>query len=301
LTTHYLLDNSLFDLLPWPFLGLFLFYGAALGSFFNVLSLRFGDWQIERNDSQAKAWLYMRGIAPFTSKSTVDQPQLTLLGGRSHCPDCRKAIPLYLNIPLFSWLLLLGTSKCCRKPISIRYIAFELIGALVFAGIAATIPANAYAIALGTLLMLLILIAAIDAKDGLIPEGLVFAALIISLALAASSHHWVSLEHALALAAGIFVSIATLFSLIGWLLNRPAMGFGDFTLLAVCASLVGFDDLGKLLALTVLLLVPSWCLYKHQLIARGRFVAMVNPKAVPAGPSIVAATIVLVALRLAFP
>lgn len=49
----------------------------------------------------------------------------------SHCPRCRKPIAFYDNVPLLSYLLLLGRCRHCRKPISWRYPLVEaLMGAL---------------------------------------------------------------------------------------------------------------------------------------------------------------------------
>lgn len=51
---------------------------------------------------------------------------------RSFCPHCKKQIPFYQNIPLFSWLLLRGKCASCKAPISFRYFAIELLTGLLF-------------------------------------------------------------------------------------------------------------------------------------------------------------------------
>ena len=51
---------------------------------------------------------------------------------KSYCEFCKKKInPLY-NIPLFSFLLLQGKSKCCQKKIDNHYLFIELITGLLF-------------------------------------------------------------------------------------------------------------------------------------------------------------------------
>lgn len=50
----------------------------------------------------------------------------------SHCPNCNAPIRWYQNIPILSWLALRGRCAHCRKPISVRYVAVELLGGVLF-------------------------------------------------------------------------------------------------------------------------------------------------------------------------
>jgi len=50
----------------------------------------------------------------------------------SHCPKCNKPIPWYLNIPMISFIALLGKCRYCKEKISFRYFLVELITALTF-------------------------------------------------------------------------------------------------------------------------------------------------------------------------
>jgi prepilin signal peptidase PulO-like enzyme (type II secretory pathway) len=52
--------------------------------------------------------------------------------GRSFCPQCKKSIAWYDNIPLLSFFLLKGRCRKCKKPISIQYPAVELLTASLF-------------------------------------------------------------------------------------------------------------------------------------------------------------------------
>lgn len=91
---------------PWLLPLCFALFGACIGSFLNVVIYRLP-----------------RGLS-------VNTPS------RSFCPDCKKEIPWYLNIPIGSWLMLRGRSACCNRPISPRYCVVELVTALLFAAVA---------------------------------------------------------------------------------------------------------------------------------------------------------------------
>jgi len=85
------------DVLPGPFIIVFVFAcGAVVGSFLNVVIYR-----------------VPREI------SVVSQPPST-------CPGCGTAIRWFDNIPLLSWLALLGRCRSCKGSISIRYPLVEV-------------------------------------------------------------------------------------------------------------------------------------------------------------------------------
>lgn len=98
------------DLMPSSALVLTFFFtvtvvvlGLCVGSFLNVVIYR-----LPREDCE------------------VHKPK------RSFCPHCKKQIPWYLNIPVFSWIFLLGKCQNCKAPISWRYPAIEALTAVFF-------------------------------------------------------------------------------------------------------------------------------------------------------------------------
>ena len=74
----------------WYWLLVFFALGACVGSFYNVIVYRMP-----------------RGI------SLINPP--------SHCPLCKKHIPIRYNLPIVGWLWLRGKSACCKQPISVIY------------------------------------------------------------------------------------------------------------------------------------------------------------------------------------
>lgn len=61
------------------------------------------------------------------------QKGLKISSGRSVCDNCGESISWYLNIPVLSFLVLFGKSRCCNKKISIRYPLIEGATATLFA------------------------------------------------------------------------------------------------------------------------------------------------------------------------
>lgn len=54
------------------------------------------------------------------------------MSGRSYCPQCKKIISWYDNIPIFSFLILRGECRSCKKKISWQYLVVELITGILF-------------------------------------------------------------------------------------------------------------------------------------------------------------------------
>lgn len=70
-------------------------------------------------------------IGSFVSALTYRIPRgQQFIKGRSFCDLCKKELKWYDNIPLFSFLLYHGVTRCCSKKISIRYPLIELSSAL---------------------------------------------------------------------------------------------------------------------------------------------------------------------------
>lgn len=57
-------------------------------------------------------------------------PRRIPLTGQSFCPGCGKTIPGYLNLPLISFILLKGKSRCCKKKLARVYLLAEALTVL---------------------------------------------------------------------------------------------------------------------------------------------------------------------------
>ncbi|MBP6920487.1 MAG: prepilin peptidase [Candidatus Omnitrophica bacterium] len=88
----------------------------------------------------------------------------------SHCPECKKPIPWYLNIPLVSFIYLLGRCRYCRKPIPMRYFIVELLTACAFLMIARHYGIGYRAFMYAALACGLIIATFVDLKHRIIPD-----------------------------------------------------------------------------------------------------------------------------------
>lgn len=51
---------------------------------------------------------------------------------RSACDYCGKQLDFVALIPVFSYFLLKGKSRCCQRPLPIRYPIFEFLSGMIF-------------------------------------------------------------------------------------------------------------------------------------------------------------------------
>lgn len=84
-------------------------FGLAFGSFVNALV-----WRLHRNENLKKS------------------KKLSIINGRSICPNCKHQLAAKDLIPVLSWIWLRGSCRYCKKHISAQYPIIELFSALVF-------------------------------------------------------------------------------------------------------------------------------------------------------------------------
>jgi leader peptidase (prepilin peptidase)/N-methyltransferase len=130
--------------------------GACIGSFLNVVIYR-----------------VPRGMS-------VNDPK------RSFCPNCKKPIPMWLNLPIISWLQLRGKCRECGAPILFRYIWVEILTGLLFAGVWNHFPPQVV-IFLWIMAALLVAITFIDSEHLIIPTSLTWAGSLVGLGACAVS------------------------------------------------------------------------------------------------------------------
>jgi len=212
--------------------------GLMIGSFLNVV--------IYRLESKQKNVI--------TEKRKNKRKDLF---GRSFCPNCGNQIAWHDNIPIISWLVLRGKCRDCKKRISVQYPLVELATGLVFASFV-VIPAEAGIQSVTGIINLvfwlffascLISIFVYDLKHQIIPDEVIYTALIAGLLYAAINFALLGdykylLDHFFSglLAGGFFFFLAAV-SKGKW------MGGGDIKLAAFMGLVLGWQ--GVLVALYI--------------------------------------------------
>ena len=170
---------------------------------------------------------------------------LSVVKPRSRCPKCGHQIKASENIPILSWLMLRGKCSNCHERISIQYPIVELLVGLIWLDAYGHYGMSFTAFRVAVFVTVLLGIAITDAKHFVIPDGftvfgLCFVLLtsFIALYLRESEPFAGPWDAILGMCVG-----AGAIAIVGWLgevwLKRPAMGFGDVTLMAVVGAAVG--------------------------------------------------------------
>jgi len=170
---------------------------------------------------------------------------LSVVKPRSRCPKCGHQIKATENIPIVSWLMLRGKCSACRERISIQYPIVELLVGLIWLDAYGHFGMTFTAFRVAVFVTVLLGIAITDAKHFVIPDGFTVFGLFfvlltsfIALYLRESEPFAGPWDAILGMCVG-----AGAIAIVGWLgevwLKRPAMGFGDVTLMAVVGAAVG--------------------------------------------------------------
>ena len=170
---------------------------------------------------------------------------LSVVTPRSRCPKCGHQIKATENIPILSWLILRGRCSGCGESISIQYPIVELVVGMLWLATFLQFGMSFAAFRVAVFATVLLGISITDAKYFLIPDGFtVFGVLFVLVTsigalFAGDSGPFVAPWDAVL---GMCVGAGAI-SVVGWLgevwLKRPAMGFGDVTLMAVVGAAVG--------------------------------------------------------------
>jgi prepilin signal peptidase PulO-like enzyme (type II secretory pathway) len=246
----------------------FFVFGLAVGSFINVISLRY------------------QPTYQLTNLKTLK----LLVGGRSHCPICDKKLNWYELAPIFSFIIQKGKCRNCGSRISRQYPIVEFLSGLIFAGVYWRFNNLDFSFLISHLsplvivwiliFILFLLLSIIDIRHYLIPDSinLSLAVLGVILMLLKLTTHYSSLATSflghyaslfdfpplLSLSSSMSLSIwlnhlfaavaaAGFFAAIIIITRGRAMGWGDFKLAGVLGLIFGWPDIFLVIGLSFII------------------------------------------------
>ena len=165
-----------------------------------------------------------------------------LMFERSACPNCRMPIPFYHNIPIISYMILLGRCSACRHPISPRYPLVELLNGgfyLLFFFIDGLTPQFGVHCFLASALIAIFFI---DLDHQIIPDAITIPGMVVGIV----SSIFITPPGILNSVIGFFVGGLSLLGIayLGeWLFKKEAMGGGDIKMAAMMGAFVGWQKI----------------------------------------------------------
>jgi leader peptidase (prepilin peptidase) / N-methyltransferase len=216
----------------WLFIAVGLL-GLCVGSLLNVVIHRLPK-MMEAGWREECAELEGREIPP--------RETYNLFTPRSACPKCGTQITALQNIPVVSWLALRGKCAKCANPISIRYPAVEVLGALAALLMAWRFgysAALAFAMVYG---WAMIALAFIDFDTQLLPDDITLPLLWLGL-IANAFGAFTDLRSAVLGAVGGYMILWCVYWAFRILAKKEGMGYGDFKLLAAIGAWTGWQVL----------------------------------------------------------
>lgn len=189
------------------------FFGLAIGSFLNCLIYR-----LENKKS--------------------------FLTGRSFCPQCRHMLSWRDLIPIFSFLILKGKCRYCQKTISWQYPLVELFTGIVFLFVVLTFNDIFTILYLLVISCFLILIFVYDLKHYIIPDKVIYPAILLSFLYQGirifNFAHWNLLQIR---NLGLSILPTLFFFAIVFFSKEKLMGWGDVKMVFLMGLLLSFPSI----------------------------------------------------------
>jgi leader peptidase (prepilin peptidase) / N-methyltransferase len=194
-------------------------FGAVVGSFLNVC------------------------IARLPKGESIVRPP-------SHCPNCQAQIPFYWNVPLLSYVFLLGRCRSCKKSISLRYPLVELLTAVVALSLMRRFGVSYSFFVIFLFAAALIVISFIDLDVRIVPDVISLPGIVLGLLFAVVGYFLFDgtdeiVPSPLSSLIGILIGGGFLLGT-AWLYEKitgvEGMGGGDIKLLAMIGAFLGWPS-----------------------------------------------------------
>jgi len=195
---------------------------------------------------------------------------------RSFCDFCGRQLGWYENIPVLSWLVLKGKTKCCQKKLPVLYPIVEIGLGIILLIFNLKYPwwqMDVKCWALGVLVLtLIVFLAVFDYKYMILPDFAVI--MLIILALLNLVFHQDNLSNYLISS----ISAAGLLAFLNLITKGKGMGWGDVKLAVFMGLWLGYPKIVTAMYLafvsgavvSLVLIIKKWAT-KKSLIAFGPF------------------------------
>ena len=238
------MDPFLPDAPAWLRLLLVGGIGLCIGSFLNVVVHRLP--RMLARDWRQQAFEVIRE----TEGERLPRPEeaYDLVKPRSHCPACGHMITGWENIPVVSYLVLMGRCRECDAHISMRYPLVE-----AFTGALSIVVLLQFGWGWATAWALiytwgLIALTFIDFDRQILPDNITLPLLWLGL-LVNTQGLFAPLTDAIYGAAAGYLALWTIYWAFKLVTGKEGMGYGDFKLLGAVGAWLGW----QMLPLTILL------------------------------------------------
>lgn len=220
-----------------PDIFLLLIAGLALlvGSFLNVVIYRLPRMIQEEWSQECRAYL---GLKPHHT----EKESLNLYLPLSHCPQCKKGLKPWHNIPVISYVVLHGKCAYCQAKISLRYPVVELLCCFASVYVAWRFGISWQMVGALFFTWTLLALTFIDLDYHLLPDHLTLLLLWFGLFLSLFGIFVNSHDAIIGAIAGYLI-----FAITQWLFKvvtgKIGMGQGDFKFLAALGAFLGWQQL----------------------------------------------------------
>ena len=174
---------------------------------------------------------------------------LSIIEPKSHCPECKKILKPYDNIPIISWIILGGKCRICKASIGLFSLLIEISGGIVFM-LAYLQYGNSFEdlpifVALNVLVFLFLIIAAIDYETHNIYNISIIIYAVISIFIFTYRVMFFDINPWSNIVGAIFgfTFFGTVKLVSKIVLKKDALGAGDVYLVGIGGLMIGFFPL----------------------------------------------------------
>lgn len=233
-TLQVLATHPTFFLITVAILSLF------IGSFLNVVIYRLPRMMEQSWSEECRIYL---GLKPH-----ADTEKLNLALPFSHCPNCKKLIRPWHNIPILSYLFLQGRCAHCKAPINLRYPLVEALTCIASVYVAWKFGFTWQAGAALLFTWICICLTFIDLDHHLLPDQLTLSLLWIGL-FASIFNLFTNSHDAILGAITGYLIFAITQRVFEWATGKHGMGQGDLKFLAALGAFLGWQMLPLIILL----------------------------------------------------